>query len=124
MYTLHEVKLIPIVWGVSANSDGSFTMVFSLFQFFNSLGKIFPYKLTFLLQECIPVGCIPSTAVAVLMVFAWGGRCLHTGGVCLGGVCPGGCLPTGCLPREGVCLGDVFPEGYLLGGVCLGAVHP
>ena len=38
-------------------------------------------------QECIPVGCVPSAAVAV------GGGCLPRG-VCLpGGVCPGGCLP-------------------------------
>ena len=34
-------------------------------------------------QECIPVGCIPSAAVAV-----GGGR-----GVLPGGVCPGVCLP-------------------------------
>ena len=33
-------------------------------------------------QECIPVGCVPSAAVAV---------CWRRGGVCLhGGVCPGG----------------------------------
>ena len=40
-------------------------------------------------QECIPVGCVPSTAVAVS-----GGGCLPGGGgvVCLGG----------CLPRRGV----------------------
>ena len=36
-------------------------------------------------QECIPVGCVPSAAVAV------------PGGVCLGGVCliGGVCLPRG-----------------------------
>ena len=40
------------------------------------------------IQECIPVGCVPSAAVAVP-----GGE----------GVCPvGGCLPRGCLPGEGV----------------------
>ena len=47
-------------------------------------------------QECIPVGCVPSTAVAVSGV----------GGVCLEG---------SCLPRVGVC-----PKGWSLprGGVC------
>ena len=52
-------------------------------------------------QVCIPVGCVPSAAVAVVGVSARGGGgcCLHTGGVC-----PGGCLPacTGqgwCLPQ-------------------------
>ena len=50
-------------------------------------------------QECIPVGCAPSAAVAVL------------GGVCLGGVCPGGCLP---LVPSGVC-----PGGCLSRGRCL-----
>ena len=47
-------------------------------------------------QECIPVGCVPSTAVAVY----WGGGCLRGGGVCLGG-----CLPAGvsaCGPGRGV----------------------
>ena len=49
-------------------------------------------------QECIPVGCVPSTAVAVS-----GGICPR-GGVsaqgCLPeGVCPVGCLPRGCVPR-------------------------
>ena len=34
-------------------------------------------------QECIPVGCVPSAAMAVL------------GGVCLGGVCLGECLSGG-----------------------------
>ena len=71
-------------------------------------------------QECFPVGCVPSAAVAVRGV---GGVCLSLGwvpaqgwvGVCLEGcVCPGGylhrgvsaqgvfawgCLPGRCLPR-------------------------
>ena len=34
-------------------------------------------------QQCIPVECVQSAAVAV------------SGDVCLGGVCPGGCLPRG-----------------------------
>ena len=42
-------------------------------------------------QECIPVGCVPSAAVAV----SWG---VCPGGVCLvfpgDGVWPGGCLPS------------------------------
>ena len=48
-------------------------------------------------QKCIPVGCVPSAAVAI----------------CWGGVCPGGCLAKGgCLPR-GVCRrlgGLVYPS--------------
>ena len=42
-------------------------------------------------QECIPVGCVPSTAVAI----SGGGGCLPAGGgpaqgvfACKGGVCP------------------------------------
>ena len=49
-------------------------------------------------QQCITVGCVPSTAVAV------GGGCLHWGG----------CLPGGCLPRWGVCPGG---RGCLSWGV-------
>ena len=44
-------------------------------------------------QECIPVGCVPSAAVAI-----GGGGCL-----------PGGCLPGGCLPGGGGCLADTTP---------------
>ena len=52
-------------------------------------------------QECIPVECVPSAAVAFSR-----GRV-----VCLGGVCPRGCLPRGCLPKGvsasgGACLGE------------------
>ena len=56
-------------------------------------------------QECIPVGCVPSAAVAV-----W------EGGFLLRGLSAWGCL------LRGVCLGDVCPEGEFLfgGGVCLG----
>ena len=58
-------------------------------------------------QECIPVGCVPSAAVAV----CW------EGGICPRGVCPGGgvCLPRGwCLPGRGVSAqgeGCVCPGG-------------
>ena len=46
-------------------------------------------------QECIPVGCVPSTAVAVW----WGCVCLRRC-VCPGALAGGGCLPRrGCLPR-------------------------
>ena len=51
----------------------------------------------------IPVGCAPSTAVAIC----------RQGGVCRGGVCPGVCLP-----------GDVCPGDVCLGGVCQGGVCP
>ena len=49
-------------------------------------------------QECIPIGCIPSTAVTI-------GERVSAGGVsALGDVCPGGCLHRGC-----VCPG-VYPS--------------
>ena len=71
-------------------------------------------------QECIPVGYVPSAAVAV-----WrGGWCLP-GSVCPDGRClsrgclPGGCLPRGCLPG-GVCLW----WGCLPRGVCLPDTPP
>ena len=58
-------------------------------------------------QECIPVGCVPSAAVAV----------------CLGGcLLPGVCLPglvSWCLPL-GVCLPGVGSSWCLPGGVFLG----
>ena len=57
-------------------------------------------------QECIPVGCVPSAAVAVCR------RCLR-GEVSAGGVCPEGVsAQRGCLPRGGVCpAGGVCPGG-------------
>ena len=54
-------------------------------------------------QECIPVGCVPSAAVAVCWgrgVSAWGG-----------GVCLVGCLPRGVSAWRGVSGGGVCPEG-------------
>ena len=67
-------------------------------------------------QECFPIGCVPSAAVAISVR---GGVCIRQGvclpGVCLVGVCLGG----------RVCLGgSVCPEGVVvsLGGVCLGGV--
>ena len=49
-------------------------------------------------QESIPVGCVPSAAVAI----CWGWESAQ-GDVCpgvsaWGGVCPGGCLSRGCIP--------------------------
>ena len=78
-------------------------------------------------QECIPVGCVLSAAVAMSIpaCTGQGGRgcipaCTGQGGVypsmhwAEGGCLPGRCLLRGgCLPR-GVCLGGVCPEG----GVC------
>ena len=56
-------------------------------------------------QECIPLGCIPSAAVAISGggVSAYGG--VRPGG-CLprGCVCPGRCLPMGCVCLEGMCI--------------------
>ena len=95
------------------------------------------------LQECIPVGCVPSTPVAaeegVCPIIHWaGGVFQHAlgrglfaqgGGVLaqegmsvqwgfrpVGGVCPGGVSAAGCLPG-GVCPG-VSARGCLPGGVC------
>ena len=64
-------------------------------------------------QECIPVGCVPSAAMAIYL-----GGCLHRGR---------GCLPRrrGCLPKRGVaspggvCPGSVCPQGVCPGVVCL-----
>ena len=59
-------------------------------------------------QECIPVGCVPSTAVAISLG-GWG-------------VCPGGYLPRGCA-YPGVC----FPRRVSGQGGCLpggSARHP
>ena len=82
-------------------------------------------------QECIPVGCVPSPAVAVLwgegVVFPGGG---YPGGCLPGGICPGWCLPRDCLPGGGGlprgrnlprrCLprGRCLHRGCLPGGVC------
>ena len=60
-------------------------------------------------QECIPVGCVPSAAVAVS-----GGGGVFPGVSAQGGVCLRGGLPSGivclegggCLPNGGVCLGE------------------
>ena len=55
------------------------------------------------IQECIPVGCVPSATVAVVCGGggAWsGGGVLLPGGPALGGACSGG----GCLVPEGWCL--------------------
>ena len=62
-------------------------------------------------QECIPVGCVPSAAVAV----CWG--CLRRG--CL----PRGFLPRGVCPRRGVCLG-VWGSAQGGGGLQKGGVYP
>ena len=63
-------------------------------------------------QECIPVGCVPSTAVAVSWMGGVSARRVSDQGVSVqGGVCPGGCLP-----------GGVCPEGWLPREVCLGGV--
>ena len=50
-------------------------------------------------QESIPVGCVPSAAVAVGRDGLLRGRCLP-GGVCLVGVCLGECLPRGVSVRQ------------------------
>ena len=64
-------------------------------------------------QESIPIGCVPSAAVAVMREGGWGASCFR--GVYAQGVSSQGkCLcPGGCLPGAGVCL----PGGVLPGGV-------
>ena len=65
-------------------------------------------------QECIPVGCVPSAAVAV--GGGWG--CLE--GVCPGGVCPGGCLPGGVSAQGwGVSAWGLCVSQHALGRGCL-----
>ena len=54
-------------------------------------------------QEKIPVGCVPSAAVAIR-----GGVSAQGEGVCPGRVSAWG---WGCLPRRGVCLGGCLPRG-------------
>ena len=66
------------------------------------------------LQECIPVGCVPSAAV----VICWGVSVR-------GGVCRGVSAQEGCLPKRGVCLRGVSAWGVSAwGGICLGVVCP
>ena len=59
-----------------------------------------------IIQECIPVGCVPSAAVTV----SRGGGCLLQGG----------CLLGGCLVPGGLLLGGVSAPGgvWSQGGVC------
>ena len=67
-------------------------------------------------QECIPVGYVPSTAVAV----SGGGEVSAQGDVCpgvvstQGGVCPGVSV------QAGFCLGGVYLGGGVCPGVCPG----
>ena len=98
------------------------------------------------LQESIPVGCVPSAAVAsgrggvyrsmhwagggvypsmhwagcvcVCPSMHWAGGCLL--GCLLGGVCPKGCLSKGVSVQRGVCPKGCLPRGCLPGGVCPG----
>ena len=49
----------------------------------------------FIKQENIPVGCVPSAAVAVPGRGVSPGRGCLSVGVCPAGVCPQGCLPGG-----------------------------
>ena len=56
-------------------------------------------------QESIPIGCVPSAAVAVMREGGWGASCFR------GGVCPGGVFPG----RVSV------PRGMSAGGRCVSA---
>ena len=57
-------------------------------------------------QECIPVGCVPSAAVAVCE-----GGDVWPGGCLLAGICPGGCLPG--MSAHGVSTQGVYPSMHL-----------
>ena len=61
----------------------------------NFINSVSTYK-----QECIPVGCVPSAAVAV----SWG--CLPRASVCPGGFCLG-VSAWGVVCLGGVCLGGL-----------------
>ena len=63
-------------------------------------GRYAFYWNAFLLQVCIPVGWVPSAAVAMSIPACTG----------QGGVCPGGCLP-----------GEVSAQGWCLPGGCFPA---
>ena len=86
------------------------------------------YQTAYPKQECIPVGCVPSAAVAVCGERGVMG-CVCPGGVCLVGVSAGGCLPWGVCPggvcpgvsaQESVCLGVSVLGGVCLVGICRG----
>ena len=65
-------------------------------------------------QECIPVGGVPSTTVAVCWgVSGPGGEGVWSRGVSARGVCFGGCLimPVGLVPGGVSCLGGLLQEG-------------
>ena len=64
-------------------------------------GELFIIGKNGLQQECIPVGCVPSAAVAARGVVVWAGGCLPggaNGGIYPreGGVCAWVCVPRGC----------------------------
>ena len=74
------------------------------------------------IKECIPVGCVPSAAVAISGGSVCSGGCLLWGVSVLGGVCSqmGGLL-RGCLLWGVSALGGVCSWGVsALGGVCSG----
>ena len=66
-------------------------MQFSAMQYMKCNHKTYSENIRTEKQECIPVGCVLSAAVAV---------CL--GGVCQEGICPSGCLPMGGRVARGV----------------------
>ena len=71
----------------------------------NSKSVHFEHFINISVQECFPVGCVPSAAVAVY----WGGGVGW--GVCLQGVSAcRGCLPRGVSAWRGVCLDGVVGQ--------------
>ena len=73
-----------------------------------------------ILQECIPVGCVPSTAVGGCLPREVCLGSVFLGGICLGGVCSGvcvwlrWCLPMR-VPRGGSAKGESLPRGSAWG---------
>ena len=66
-------------------------------------------------QECIPVGCVPSTAVAMSIPLCTGQGCVCIP-ACTGQV--GVCIPAYTGKVRGVYSGGVCPEGSACGCVC------
>ena len=69
-------------------------------------------------QECIPVGCVPSAAVAI------GRGRLSAWGVFAQGCLPGGCLPRGCLPRGVSAQGGCLPREGCVSQYAMGQTSP
>ena len=91
----------------------SFSLYIAALAVTDTITLIAGKSIFILKQECIPVGCVPSAAVA----FGEGG-CVPGEGGLPGGVC------LGRLSAYGVCLWGVCPRGVCPGGTWQGGVCP